>query len=166
MGFGSVWVPAMWVRVPHKILAGFESQLHGFKYQIGFWLNSSPSHMGLSPKLGFGWVRVPAQGFKSQSEVNDFTCKVFSLSLFSLDYCDVFRFGGRGLFCGYSSVCGFILKYSDLEYFYVKYFFKYWICLIRLPLLWHYNYVYVGILTMYYMSHTFSTLLGDRKSVV
>ena len=70
--------------------------------------------MGSSPKQGFGWVRVPAHGFKSQSEVNGFTFKIFSLSLFSLDYCDEFRFGGRGLFYGYSSVCGFILKYSKV----------------------------------------------------
>ena len=47
-----------------------------------------------------------------------------------------------------------------MEYFYVKYFFKYWICLLLLPLLWYYNYVYIGILTMYYTSHTFSTNLG------
>ena len=40
--------------------------------------------------------------------------KIVSLSLFSLDYCDEFRFGGRGLFYGYSSVCGFILKYSKV----------------------------------------------------
>ena len=29
--------------------------------------------MGSSPKLDFGWVRVPAHGFKSQSVVNSFT---------------------------------------------------------------------------------------------
>ena len=29
--------------------------------------------MGSSPNLGLGWVRVPAQGFKSQSEVRGFT---------------------------------------------------------------------------------------------
>ena len=70
--------------------------------------------MGLSPKLGFGWVRVPAHGFKSQSEVNGFIFSTLFLTLFSLDYCDVFRFWGGGLFYGYSSVCGFILKYSKI----------------------------------------------------
>ena len=29
--------------------------------------------MGSSPRLDFGWVRVPAHGFKSQSVVNSFT---------------------------------------------------------------------------------------------
>ena len=29
--------------------------------------------MGLSPKLGFGWVQVPPHGFKSQSVVNGFS---------------------------------------------------------------------------------------------
>ena len=38
----------------------------------GFWLDSSPSHVGSSRKLGFGWVRVPAHGFKSHSVVNGF----------------------------------------------------------------------------------------------
>ena len=52
--------------------------------------------MGLGPKLGFAWVRVLAHAFKYQSKINDFTFKAFSLSLFSLDYCDIFRFGGRG----------------------------------------------------------------------
>ena len=32
--------------------------------------------MGSSPKLGFGWVRVPAHGFKSQSGVNSFNVYV------------------------------------------------------------------------------------------
>ena len=38
----------------------------------GFWLGLSPSHVGSSPKQGFDWGRVPAHGFKSQSEVNGF----------------------------------------------------------------------------------------------
>ena len=98
MGFIWAWVPPTWVQVPSRVLAGFESQPHGFESQTRFWLGSGPSHMGLSPKLGFGWVWVPAHGFKSQSEVNGFTFKMFSLSLFSLDYCDVFRFGEEGCF--------------------------------------------------------------------
>ena len=65
----------MWVQVPKWVLAGFESQPHGFKSQAGFWLGSNPNHMGLSPKLGFGCVRVPAHGFKSQSEVNGFNIR-------------------------------------------------------------------------------------------
>ena len=40
----------------------------------GFWLGSSPRHVGLSPKHGFDWVWVPATWFKSQSVV-----KVFNL---------------------------------------------------------------------------------------
>ena len=40
----------------------------------GFWLGLSPSHVGSSPKLGFGWVWGPAHEFKSQSEVNGFIC--------------------------------------------------------------------------------------------
>ena len=50
-----------------------ESQPRGFKSQAGFLLGSIPSHVGLSPKLGFGWVSVPAHGFKSQSAVNGFS---------------------------------------------------------------------------------------------
>ena len=41
----------------------------------GFWLGLSPSHVGSSPKQGFGWVRVPTHGFESQSEVNGFSTK-------------------------------------------------------------------------------------------
>ena len=33
MGFGWVSVPAMWAQVPSRVLAGFESQPHGFKTQ-------------------------------------------------------------------------------------------------------------------------------------
>ena len=56
------WVPVTWVQVPSRVLAEFNS------------------HMGLSPKLGLGWFRVPACGFKSQSVVNDFifTFRVFT----------------------------------------------------------------------------------------
>ena len=49
MGFGWVWVPATWVQVTSRALAGFESQLHGFKSQTGFWLVLSPGT----------WVQVP-----------------------------------------------------------------------------------------------------------
>ena len=38
----------------------------------GFWLDSSPSHVGLGPKLGFGWVRVRVHGFNSHSMANGF----------------------------------------------------------------------------------------------
>ena len=38
----------------------------------GFWLGSSPSHMGSSPKQGFGWVWVPGHEFESQSVINSF----------------------------------------------------------------------------------------------
>ena len=51
MGFGRVRVLAAWIRVPIRVLARFESQLHGFKSQSGFWPGSSPSHMGSSPNL-------------------------------------------------------------------------------------------------------------------
>ena len=34
MGFGWVSVPATWVQVPSRVLAGFESQPHGFKSQF------------------------------------------------------------------------------------------------------------------------------------
>ena len=44
----------------------------GLESQTGFWLRSSPGLMGSGFKLGFGWVRVSAHGFKPQSEVNDF----------------------------------------------------------------------------------------------
>ena len=102
-----------WVRVPNWVLAGFKSQPRGFKFQAGFWLGSSPSHE-FESQTGFWLGSITVHGFKSQSEVNGFTFKIVSLSLFSLDYCDIFRFGGRGLFYGYSSVCGFILKYSKV----------------------------------------------------
>ena len=36
--------------------------------------NLSWKAVGLSPKQSFGWVQIPARGFKSQSEVNSFTC--------------------------------------------------------------------------------------------
>ena len=50
-----------------------------------FWLGLSPSRVGSCPKQGFGWVqvptiwvRVPACGFKSQSEVNGFNISCIS----------------------------------------------------------------------------------------
>jgi len=49
MGLGWVWVPAMWVQVPSRVLARFESHPHGFKAQTGFWPSSSPST----------WVQFP-----------------------------------------------------------------------------------------------------------
>ena len=66
----------MWGQVPSRVLARFESQAHRFKSKTGFQLRSSPGHMGLTPELGFGRVPVPAHGFKSQSEANDFTLDI------------------------------------------------------------------------------------------
>ena len=40
--------------------------------------------MDLSPKLGFGWVQVPAHGFESQSVVNGVRRKGASGILFPL----------------------------------------------------------------------------------
>ena len=51
LGFGQVRAPATRVRVPIRVLAGFESQSHGFKSQSGFWPGLSPGHMGSSPHL-------------------------------------------------------------------------------------------------------------------
>ena len=48
---GRVRVPAVWVQAPVRVLAGFESRPRGFKSQSGFWLGSSPGHMGSSPNL-------------------------------------------------------------------------------------------------------------------
>ena len=42
----------------------------------------------------------------------------------------------------------------------MKYFFKYWICLTLFPLLWHYNYMYVRILTILYVSNIFHPFRG------
>ena len=48
-----------WNQVPW-VLIRFELQPCGFKSQTGFWLGLSPSHMGSSLKLDFGWVhQVP-----------------------------------------------------------------------------------------------------------
>ena len=55
-GFLWVQVSATWVQVPGRVLAGFESQPCGFESQAGFPLGFSPSHMGSSPRQGFGWV--------------------------------------------------------------------------------------------------------------
>ena len=52
MGLGWVWVPAMWVQVPSRVLARFESHPHGFEAQTGFWPSSSPST----------WVQIPICG--------------------------------------------------------------------------------------------------------
>ena len=54
------------------VLAEIESQSCEFKSQEGFWPDWNPGHVGLSPKLSFGWVQAPACGFKTQSEVNGF----------------------------------------------------------------------------------------------
>ena len=40
-----------------------ETRFHGFQ------MGSRPSHMCSSPKLGFGWLKVPTPGFKSQAGV-------------------------------------------------------------------------------------------------
>ena len=50
------------VQVPSSALAGFESQ-------AGFWLGLCPSHMGCSPKKGFGWIRVPTTWVQVPSKV-------------------------------------------------------------------------------------------------
>ena len=47
-----------------------------FKSQAGFWLVSNSSHMGSSPKMGFGWFESQPWGFSSQSEVNGFSWMV------------------------------------------------------------------------------------------
>ena len=49
----------MWVQVPNRVLARFESWPCGFESQTGFWPGLNPGHVGLSPKLGFGQVWVP-----------------------------------------------------------------------------------------------------------
>ena len=51
---------------------GSETRYHGF------WLDLSPRHIGSSPKQSFGWVQVPANGFKSQSEVYGFSLRLES----------------------------------------------------------------------------------------
>ena len=57
----------MWVQVPSRGLAGFESQAR-------FWWDLSPSYVGSCPTQGSGWVHVPAvkpdgePGAKSQEE--------------------------------------------------------------------------------------------------
>ena len=50
------------VQVPSSTLAGFESQ-------AGFWLDLCPSHMGCSPKKGFGWILVPTTWVQVPSTV-------------------------------------------------------------------------------------------------
>lgn len=50
----------------------FEPSHVGLGPKRGFWLDLSPRHIGSSPKQSFGWVRVPDNGFKSQSEVYGF----------------------------------------------------------------------------------------------
>ena len=54
-----ILIKRLWVQVPSRVLAGFASHPCGF-----------------GPKLGFGWVQVPASEFKSQSEVNGFNVYV------------------------------------------------------------------------------------------
>ena len=45
----------------------------------GFWLGSCPSHVGLSPKLGFGWVWVPIWG-KQFHRDQETSCDRWSLT--------------------------------------------------------------------------------------
>ena len=51
VGFGRVWVPTAWVRVPVWVLAGFEYQQCGFESQCGFWPGLSPGRVGSSLNL-------------------------------------------------------------------------------------------------------------------
>ena len=61
-----------WSAAVHGV-AKSQTRLNNWTELSPSHVGSSPSPMGLSPKLGLGWVQVPARGFKSQSVVNDFT---------------------------------------------------------------------------------------------
>ena len=63
LSFIRSWNQLQWV------LAGFESQPHGFESQARFWLGLSPSHVGSSTKLGFGWVQVPIWGKQTHNHL-------------------------------------------------------------------------------------------------
>ena len=50
-----------------EVLAGFKSQPHGFESHTGFWLGSSPGHVGSNPKQGLAKLKSWPCEFKFQT---------------------------------------------------------------------------------------------------